>query len=542
MKTEYRPHSALRRALSCCVALAAAGACLAQTNPLHYFMLGNTQMNMNKADSIAKFFGLTEKLGATGAPLPIWSAADGSVRMFLLNNTLEVIPDLRRAQGTAPTNAVALRLTQGFASQYGLFTDDSSSFGAGEYINWGDEQATPKGHGSPITPFKCVRFQRMLDNLPVYGRNSQLSLECNQNALIGLLFNLRPAAASNLPVVQKNPDQIMAEYNMILVGLLKLNPGSPQLVSKTLCYLDQGSRFIQPAYRFRVLITGPNGDKVGEEIFVPIGKNTPEPVLANRFNGFDPIAAEQSPAPPLDSPTNSVTLGEYVVRNDSDQGICLNIANDFYSNSRFAASATGRYVTRTQYYWDVQWLWMAALGIGDNSPYYPGAVNWATVICHGQPWGFSCLSNYGEWVDMHKMDHYGANYPSGNPSHDYTSYMLLTGCSLMPAPGDGYGGYFTSGSCFDVYWNIFWGMHGMFGYRTTAGKQDCDTSFSNFGYAAGLGCPLVGSWMNATGSLDHSSNWNYGTAVINSGREGDTMYNTEALPAAGSLTMWWNHP
>jgi len=85
-------------------------------------------------------------------------------------------------------------------------------------------------------------------------------------------------------------------------------------------------------------------------------------------------------------------------------------------------------------------------------------------------------------------------------------------------------------------------MHGMYGYRTTAGKQACVDSFSSFAFAGGVGCPLTASWMNATGSLDHSGGWNYGTAVLPSGRESDTMFNTTALPAATSLSMWWNHP
>ena len=95
---------------------------------------------------------------------------------------------------------------------------------------------------------------------------------------------------------------------------------------------------------------------------------------------------------------------------------------------------------------------------------------------------------------------------------------------------------------FDGYWNLFWGMHGIYGFRTTAGKSSCDTAFSSFASLGGLHFPLTAAWMNVTSSLDHSNNWNYGTAVLPAGREGDTMFDTQGLPKATSLTMWWNHP
>jgi hypothetical protein len=513
----------------------------AQTD-IHFYTLGTTQMNLQTATNVANYFGFTEERAVTGAPLPVWTDANGTPRMTWNGSSLQVIPDLPSETKNGPTNDAALRYADAMIGQFGLTTNDNSTWTAAQYINWGKEAATPKGSGPALTPIKVVRFQRMLDGLPVFGKTSQLSLESDAQGITGFMFNQRPVEQSTLPAVQKTANQINFEYNMYLNEILKTNPGTATIVSKTLCYLDQDLRYVQPAYRYRVQIRGAMGDIQAEEIYVLLATNTPEPLLANRYNGLDPIGPDSAPNAGIEAPGAShVSLGEYVVRNDADQGICLNIANDFYSQSSSAASSIGKVVSRSQFYWDVQWLWMNALGISDNSQYYPGKVNFATIICHGVPWGFSCLSNYAEWVDLHNMDHYGANYSAGNPSHDYTSYMLFTACSMMPAPGDPYGGNYSSGSPFDVYWNIFWGMHGMFGYRSTAGKQDADTSFSNFGQAAGAGFPLVAAWMNATGSLDHSSGWNYGTAVINSGREGDTMYDIENLPAASSLTMWWNH-
>lgn len=325
--------------------------------------------------------------------------------------------------------------------------------------------------------------------------------------------------------------------------MLKQNPGSATLISRTLCYFEQNANFIMPAYRFRVQIVGTNGEVTGGDIFILIGLNCPEFVGKSEFFGFPPPIPNSAPHAPAPPPlVNNVRLGEYVVRQDADQDICLNIANDFAGSAAFGSSIIGKSVTRTQYYWDEPWLWTPALGIADNSRFYPGSVDFAVIIAHGTGWEFSCLSNYGEWVDLHTMDHYGRNAPVGNVDQDYTSYMLFTSCDMIPAPGDPYSGDYTSGSPFDVWWNIFYGFHGIYGFRATAGKQACDDMFSNFALAMGVGQPNCAAWMNVTGSEDHGGGWNYGTAVIMSGFEGDTIYNTDARGAAGSLTIWWNHP
>lgn len=516
----------------------------AQTAPtLHFYSLGTTQLNIDRVTSIANNFKFTQLRGVTGAPLPIWGMGDGSVRQVFANGELQILPDLRTETTNGPSATVAQRYSTDFIKQFGLFPDDVSQWALGETFAWsrlsGDPKGGTQGGSAPIRGF---RYQRMLDGLPVYGKNSIIGTTVDSHGLIGLLFNVRPVAMLQTPVLAKTPDQMDGEYQMKLNNLLAQTPGKVNLVSKTPCYLDQGVRFVQPAYRYRIEITDTMGGVQGEELFIPSAVNAPETIFNEHFAGFDPIIARKSPAPTALPATTNVRLGEYVVRQDADQDICLSIANDYYNNARANAALTGFAVTRTQYYWDVQWLWMAALGIGDNSRWYPGAVDFAVVIAHGQPWGFSSLSNYGEWVDLHNMDHYGQASGTTNPSHDYTSYMLFTACSMMPAPGDPYGGYYTSGGPFDVYWNIFWGMHGMYGFRTTAGKNSCDTAFSQFGGLGALHVPLTSAWMNVTSGLDHSNNWNYGTAVLPSGREADTMFDTQALAPASSLTMWWNHP
>ena len=523
------------------IALASLG--WGQTAPsLHFYSLGTTQMTLSRVTAMANVLQLKQRLNAAGAPIPVWGAADGSVRLAYNNGELQLFPDLKTETSSGPSLEVGYRYTVDFIKQFGLFPDDVSRWNLAETFVTSRVAGTPSGAMSrQLDPLRSYRYQRLLDGIPVFGKTSIFGATTDSHGLIGLLFNARPVALSTVPVSQKQPDQIDGEYQMRLNNLLNQVPGTPTLLSKTLCYLDQGARYVQPAYRYRVEITGKQGDVEGEELFVPIAVNSPEPLFSEHFTGFDPIIPSTTPPAGVAPATTNVKLGQYVVRQDADQNLILNIANGFYANSAAGAAVTGRSVTRTQYSWDHDWLWKTVGSNPDASQFNAGRVDFAMLVAHGQPWGFSSLSNYGEWVDMHSLDHYGQALGSSNPSHDYTSYIAVASCSMMPAPGDPHGGYYTSGGPFDVYWNIFWGLHGMYGFRTTAGKAACVDGMSTFGLFAGFGAPLAASWINMTSGQDHSNNWNYGTAVYPTGRDLDTMYNLEALPKATNLTMWWTH-
>ncbi|MFX9038859.1 hypothetical protein ABTN43_19805, partial [Acinetobacter baumannii] len=80
------------------------------------------------------------------------------------------------------------------------------------------------------------------------------------------------------------------------------------------------------------------------------------------------------------------------------------------------------------------------------------------------PWDITTYKNYGDRIDLTQIAGYGANRLNGK-----TAWCIWQSCDVVPVPGDGYGGNFTHGSAFDVWWTIFKGMRGNFGYRTTMG-------------------------------------------------------------------------
>jgi hypothetical protein len=65
-----------------------------------------------------------------------------------------------------------------------------------------------------------------------------------------------------------------------------------------------------------------------------------------------------------------------------------------------------------------------------------------------------------------------------------------------------------------------------------------------YAFSAGLGVPNLSAWFTAesNSATGHGGGWDYASAVLISGHEGDTIYDTAPLAPPGSLTIWWQHP
>ena len=60
----------------------------------------------------------------------------------------------------------------------------------------------------------------------------------------------------------------------------------------------------------------------------------------------------------------------------------------------------------------------------------------------------------------------------------------------------------------------------------------------------GFGAQNLSAWFSECNAnvFGHNGGWNYGSAVLIAGHEGDTIYDTCPLPPPGTLTIWWQHP
>lgn len=546
MKT-FRPR--LAAISSALLGMLTAYSAAAQTSPTpHFYSLGAPHVTLDQAGAVAKSMGLTQQMDQTGRPLPVWAMGDGSVRLTFIGGRMHLNPDLRGETNAGPTTDVALRFANAFVSQFGL-NPDSFQWGTG-FTGFNRAAGSPTGIGATITPIRGVRYQRMLDGMKVFGPNSLLTVFVDAKGVVGALAQTKPVTMLSVPVVQKTPAQLQSEFMLHLQPYL-LGGHTYKLVAQQMCYVE-GTRYLVPAVRYDVTLFNPGGLSFdGEHIYVPLAINSPEPLTNSLFTapsfGFQPIFgtlalpdAESNVEPP--APVGTVKLGEYIITDYSDSS-WYEDATNYFVNAEVASLLHYGFnrVNRTQYFWNQDALWQATSSHGDYSSSFAGRTNFALVRGHGNHWLFQCNidpSNQ-QLVDLHKMDHYGANSPSGNPAHDNTSYMMFCACSVIPVPGDTFGGYWNSGGVFDVWWNIFWGLHGAYGYHTEDAHNDQHDLLGNVGYDMGFGVPNATAWIDETAAEDHSNGWNYGSLVIPSGREGDCIYDCQALPKATSLTMWW---
>ena len=419
---------------------------------------------------------------------------------------------------------------------------------------------SPSAGGTTAAPalnaynvLRTVSYNRMVDGLLVAGPRSHLSVDVGASGPVGLSRQWRPIAlADGSVVVWKTLEQANGEFSKqlqgILIGLLRDDPSTKaSLVSSDLIYLEQGQKFVQPAYRYQMQFTNSDGGVTGQTFYIAASTSTPEAIVNNVINknvATEPSAQGGTTAAGIGPNVPHIDYGIYVVRNDNR---FLQDAWNFHLNLEAANSFTsllgfGWYKPTNfkQYYWDHPWLWEndPADGIGDNSPWYVGANHLILFEGHGAPWSVTTYSNCCDTIDYRTLPGYGGN----NGKAGETAYIVWHTCDSIPAPGDPYGfNYQSPATPFDTWWHVFRGLRGTYGARTTVDIYDgCGPAFA---FSAGLGVPNLAAWFSAetNDATGHHDNWNMGSAVILSGHENDCIYDNAAGAIPGSLTIWWQH-
>ena len=414
-----------------------------------------------------------------------------------------------------------------------------------------------------------VEFVRQLDGLDVFGPTSVLSVDIGAGGVAGGAINLRGIGkhGPKVSIISRGDaiKQFMAQFPYpVSTG----NGGDDQdggtsasamaapaaaglqgtLLSTRLIYYEQGGQFIQPAYLFNVLIVGPTGARAGLNWLIPAVTDTPEPIN-NRpvFDLPDPFAPGPGnpPLPPACVVPDAIQFGRYLLRDDDAgwlrdaQGFGANIeaTNTF---ARVFLSKPFPPMNDAQFFWNYPWLWEpTGSPATDQSPSFPGSVHIALIEGHGLPWWISTEKNCCDVIDLTQITGFGGYHTPG----ELTDYVIWQSCSVVPAPGDPYGGNYASpASPFDVWFTIFQGLRGTYGYRSE--MNIWNGVGMAFASDIGFGVANLTAWFNECNNnvFHHGNGWNYGSAVLISGQEGDTLYDTCALPPPGSLTIWWQHP
>ena len=563
----------------------------------HIYTLLPPLVNVSGAIAIAASFGLTpvgqgSTPGAVGPgpnqePIAFEDAA-GHVRGLFGDGSVRIFPDLTHPPGpnALPNRRDTRRMATEFVSQIG------GSGGAGELAVGGivtlTEQPAQMGPaagaagtgvsgqllpavqvGQAVDVLRTVEFVRVLDGLEVYGPTSILSLDAGAGGVAGGSIGLRPIAPGGreVQIISKRDafKQFMAQFPYpVTLGdddaadagagepatakaAAAANGLSGRLRSQQLIYYEQGQQFVQPAYLFNVVLVGPTGLHTGINFLVPAVQRTPEPIL--NFPILDLPPADQPgqgfpPLPPACAVPQTIQYGRYVLRDDSPGWLVD--AQGFGANIDGANAAlrfwvpTMPAVTNAQFYWNYPWLWQpAGSPPTDQSPNFPGSVNFALIEGHGAPWLITTEMNCCDVIHLPQITGFGGYHTPG----ELTDYVVWQSCDVIPAPGDPYGGdYVSPATPFDVWFSMFQGMRGTYGYHTTMAIWNGVAKA--FGGDLGWGAQNLSAWFSEcnNGVFHHDNGWNYGSAVLISGQEGDTLYDTCPLPPPGSLTIWWQHP
>jgi hypothetical protein len=211
-------------------------------------------------------------------------------------------------------------------------------------------------------------------------------------------------------------------------------------------------------------------------------------------------------------------------------------ANEFLDGLSEAQLVFGSPISFT----DSQYFWAEPFEFVSDKNNFVNSVHIALNEVHGN-WGwFSTRDNNDDGVSLSSIPSTGYGGGGGGA----LAYWIIHSCEVIPTQTD-------EATSFDVWWNIFNGLHAVVGYRTEMWIDDDVTG--PFGLAIGLGAPVVPAWLNEVASNDsyddgdtyHDGNRNIdepmgrASAVAVCGHSDDTANDIGSLGRATCLTEWW---
>lgn len=386
---------------------------------------------------------------------------------------------------------------------------------------------------------QTVLFQRTLDEKPVIGRGSQLFLELgDKGQLEGFSRTWNQLIPSKIVPEFRADKEVYDDIEKTLTTQIR-GDVTVQVKKPRLIYFGDDRRFVQPAYFFSAEISSP--DAQGKAYYAGVVtalRNSPEPVLLAKDakKRTLPQQVSSSPKSPSENffiPEDDPGVGRYVVRNDSWDWV--DDANDFRDGLLQGRSSSSPAISFGDYYWDEPRLWTTEEG------YFVDKWHIVLMEGHGANWLFTTRSNCCDVVNLNS----GTQPGYGDRAGDSMRFLILKGCSIIPAPPD-------RANWPDPWWRVFKGLRQAVGFRTSMYIND--NISKHFGKHLGQNCRVLDSWFHATNdcwSYQWERFWGswgdevygYGAVVMISGHEGDGIYHTGAAPAATTtgLTIWWQY-
>jgi len=190
-----------------------------------------------------------------------------------------------------------------------------------------------------------------------------------------------------------------------------------------------------------------------------------------------------------------------------------------------------------QYYWAEPRLFLS------EKNYWANSVNIALTEVHGN-WGEFNTVKGGSNADRVFLTAVGKSGGYGAGAGGALAHWIIHSCEVMPMQTD-------ESNSFDVWWDIFNGLHLVVGYRTEMYIDD--DVIINFAYNIGRGAPTIGAWFNEIASNNHyggsdtyfdgnrgiNEPWGRASSVSVCGHTDDTAYNVGPIEKPGCLYEYW---
>jgi len=401
---------------------------------------------------------------------------------FVRSDTGEsrVFPSLECLQPGTDLIAKAQTAGQDFLGDTSLFPPDDTTLVVLPPTTLSGSNSTCAGNATAPEEFLgFVSLQRQIDGIPVEGPGTQAMIAVDSEGCIKVLAHrYHPATRTEQTIQPKCPDEIVQAIIADLADTC--SRVDVEITNVVVSYWDSGNNFIQPIYSYQGAIQGDNTTSHGH---VTGGVS-----IGTAVESIEPAPAQNYPsnAPPGFYKRDNFrfhrraevdpTVGRYVVRADSLDW--LSSATEFYSNLQLATSF-GSSLTFT----DKQYLAADPSMFITQKNDYINSVQIALNEVHGTWWEFTTYKNYGDIVTLAEIAEAGG---LGSNAGGCLAYWILHSCEVIPTQTD-------EAISFDIWWQIFHGLHSVVGYRTDMYIDDQVTT--NFGLWVGLGAGVVSAWI-----------------------------------------------
>ena len=532
-------------------------------------------LSASDANRLSQILGLElitpqKKEPETFARFNLYVDKNGQVRgvFDVSNGRLELFPDLAHTSGPVPLPERAKEIANSW-----IHANRIAEFGVGkvtvEATALSRQDFGLSGSLSPAADvIQTVHFFRRIDGLRVFGPDSILSVEIDSTGVVGAGIGMREIDTEHrVPVEIITPQEAEAEVRRQYdsdIEQLKRDRYELEISEPELVYFEQGQQFVQPAYRFIFRAVGKDGI-VDFNRLILAAKTVPELILDDSRSPLpidEPLFAHAGGKLPFATndnlkagTTNVLALGMYILREPPLPG-WVNDGLAFLAGFQAGNIARQRIfapleIRVDQYYSDEVWMWEQDGHNPDLSPQFVGKANFAVHEGDGNMWRTASVGNWSKTIQLDRA----AGYGEFTGEKEITSYILWMGCSIIPAPVDPYcAEYKHPAKPSDVWFKIFQGMRGSYGFRT---QMYVDGGVGGaFGKAIGFGVPNLSAWFF---SIDNSlwghsihdggngcpyasdPGMEFGSAVIVCSHESDTAHDTGAVPPPKCLTIWWQH-